>query len=113
MLPIKRRIKKESFTEIVKGGVFVHLDSFYLIYLDRKDNLPSRFSFVVSSKVNKTSVGRHLLKRRMTKVVEERLLEVKFGFSCLVYAKKGASSLLYSELKTEILKLLIKSKLLN
>ncbi len=112
MLPTNRRIKKEFFTKIVKTGFFVHSDNFYLIYLNN-NNLPSCFSFVVSNKVNKTSVGRHLLKRRMSKVVEKVLSKVKIGLSSLIYAKKGASLLLYSDIEKEILKLLNKANLLN
>jgi len=113
MLPTNRRIKKEAFTKIVKGGVFFHVDNFYLVLLDKKDNSPSCFSFIVSNKVKKTSVGRHLLKRRISRVVEKKLPNLKNGLSGLIYAKKGASILLYSEIESEILKLLKKANLLN
>ena len=113
MLPINRRVKKESFEKIMKEGVFFHADNFYLRFLDRKDNLPSVFSFVVPAKVKKTSVGRHLIKRKMTAVVEKALANIVSGFSVVVFAKKDVSVLPYGEIKKEILALLVKAKILN
>jgi ribonuclease P protein component len=113
MLPTKRRTKKESFKKIIKDGVFYHTDNFYLRLLDEKDGLPSLFSFVVPTKTEKTSVGRHLVKRKMTAAVEKVLSDVKPGFSGLLFTKKDVSALSYTEIEKEILKLLIKSKMLN
>jgi ribonuclease P protein component len=113
MLPIKRRVKKESFGKIMKEGVFVHAEDFYLRVLDRKDGRPSIFSFVVPAKIEKTSVGRHLIKRKMTAVAEECLPEINSGFSVIIFLKKDISSLSYEEIKEEIKGLLIKAKILN
>jgi len=113
MLPIKRRIKKDSFGKIMKEGVFVHADNFYLRLLDRKDTLPSLFSFIVPAKIKKTSVGRHLIKRKMTAVVEKNLPHIKEGFSCLVFVKKDPSPISFPEIEKEIKNLLIKGKILN
>jgi len=113
MLPIKRRIKKDSFSKIMKEGVFVHSDNVYLRFLDRKDQLSSLFTFVVPVKVKKTSVGRHLIKRQMTAVLEKFLLTVKSGFSVIIIAKKDLSSLPYTEIEKEIIKLLMKAQILN
>jgi ribonuclease P protein component len=112
MLPIKIRVKKESFAKIMKEGVFVHGTNFYLRLLDRKDEKPSLFSFVVPNKVKKTSVGRHLIKRRMSAVVENLLTTLKSGYSVLFFAKKDVSALPYSEIEKEITELLRKAKLL-
>lgn len=110
MLPIKRRIKKESFGKIMKEGVFVHEVNFYLKLLDRKDDSPSLFAFVVPVKVKKTSVGRHLIKRRMTAVVENLLITLKNGYSCIVFAKKDVSTLPHEQIEKEVTDLLKKAK---
>lgn len=96
----------------MKEGVFVHGDNFYLKILDRKEESPSLFAFVVPVKVIKTSVGRHLLKRKMTAVVENLLITFKSGYSCIVFAKKDVSALPYSAIDIEITNLLKKAKLL-
>ena len=113
MLPIKRRVKKESFEKIMKEGVFLHSNNFYLKFLNKKDDSLSSFSFIVPVKVKKTSVGRHLIKRKMAAAVEKFLSTVKPGFSCLVFAKNDISVLSYTEKEKEITLSFIKAKILN
>lgn len=113
MLPTKRRVKKEFFPEIMKKGSFLSGGSFYLRFLNRKDGFLSIFSFVVPNKVKKTSVGRHLIKRRMSFVVESEIDNFKTGFSCLIFAQKDPSALSATAIRKEILDLLFKSGALN
>ena len=120
MLPIKRRVKKESFPKIMKDGVFLHAPNFYLRFLCptslelRGANLQaSRFGFVVPNKVKKTSVGRHLIKRKLTAVVEKVLIGAKSGFSCLFFVKKDITLLSNQEIEKEIIDLLKKAKILS
>jgi len=112
MLPIKYRVKKDSFTKIMKEGVFVHSPNFYLRFIDKKDQLSSQFSFVVPNKVKKTAMGRHLIKRRLSAVVEKLLTTLKPGFSVVFFVKKDVSQLPYSEVEKEVVELLKKVKLL-
>jgi ribonuclease P protein component len=108
MLPINRRVKKELFPEIMKTGIFSHGNSFYIKYLDQKNDKPSLFSFVIPAKIVKTSVKRHKLKRKMTAVVEKHLKTIRNGFWVLVFAKKDVSGASYVEIEKEILDLLSK-----
>jgi ribonuclease P protein component len=113
MLPTKRRVKKESFAKIMKDGVFLHAPNLYLRFLDRKDESPSLFGFVVPNKVKKTSVGRHLIKRRLTVIVEKLLLDIKDGFSGILFVKKDITPLPVPEIEKEIIDLLKKAKILS
>ena len=97
----------------MKEGVFMHADNFYLRILNRKDSSPSLFGFVVPAKVEKTSAGRHLLKRKMTAAVENIISDICLGFSGIFFVKKGVSHLSYTEIEKEIVSLLIKAKILN
>jgi len=90
----------------MKEGVFLHGTNFYLRFLDRKDSLPSLFSFVVPNKVKKTSVGRHLIKRRMSAVVEKLLITFKPGISAIIFAKKDVSKMPLGEVEKELVELL-------
>ena len=112
MLPLKSRVKKVDFPKIMKEGVFLHGNNFYVRYLDRKDSLPPLFSFVVPNKVKKTSVGRHLIKRRMSAVVEKLLITLKPSISAIIFAKKDVSSLPFSEIEKEIVELMKKARIL-
>ena len=97
----------------MKEGVFFHATNFYLRLLDRNDGLPTLFAFVVPNKVKKTSVGRHLIKRKMSAVVEKLLITTKPGFLAILLAKKDVSTLPYKEIEKEIIELLKKAKILN
>ncbi len=113
MLPTNRRVKKDFFTKIMKNGVYLYGENFYLRYLDRKDEKPSLFSIVVSSKVQKTSVGRHASKRKISSVIEEGYLKSKPGFSVIIFCKKEVTAIPHKEVKREIFELLSKSGMLN
>ena len=102
----------ESFEKIMKEGLFIHTLNFYLRFLDRKDSNPSLFAFVVPNKVKKTSVGRHLIKRRMSVVVEKLLITTKPGISSLIFCKKDVSKLAFREIEKEIFDLLGKARML-
>jgi len=112
MLSTKRRVKKASFEKIMKEGVFVNTTCFYLRRLKREDNSPTLFGFVVPVKVKKTSVGRHLIKRKMSAAVEKFLPGIKLGLSIIIFAKNDVSKLPYVEVEKEILELLNKAQTL-
>lgn len=58
---------------------------------------------VISKKVAKLSVSRHLLKRRMLSVMKDYCTK---NMALIVYARPGAAALPYPELKTELSELL-------
>jgi len=113
MLPLKSRVKKELFPKIMKEGFFSHGNNLYIRFLDRKDSLPPLFSIVVPNKVKKTSVGRHLIKRRISAVLEKLYSTLKLGFSVLIFVKKDISTLRIIEIEEELLELLKKTKILG
>ena len=112
MLPTNRRVKKEAFAQIMKEGLFVSGDNFYLRLLDRQDSQPSLFGFVVPIKVKKTSAGRHFIKRKMSASVETVICQTKSGLSVVFFAKKDPLPP-YIQITTEILALLKKAKVLK
>jgi ribonuclease P protein component len=54
---------------------------------------------VVSKKVAKRSVQRHLIKRRVREVIAPRCAD---SFGIIVYARAGAGALAYGEIQTEL-----------
>lgn len=98
----------------MKEGVFVHETNLYLRYLAPAPlelHRASIFSFVVPNKVKKTSVGRHLIKRRLTAAVEKLLITLKPGLSAVIFAKKDISKLPFAEVEKEVMELLRKAKM--
>lgn len=71
-------------------------------------SLPGGCAVVVSKKVAKRSVDRHLLKRRLMHVLHPWAQD---GHFMVVYAKSGSASRTFSELSEELTSLLMKTGL--
>lgn len=70
MLSRKYRITKEYVEKVIKFGKGPNFDVFYVRKMS--NNLENRrFSVIVSKKIEKTSVGRHLIKRRIWSIIEK------------------------------------------
>lgn len=106
MLPTDKRVKKELFPEIMKKGLFLYKDLVSIKYLDRKDAKNSRFSFVIPSKIVKTSVKRHLIKRKMSSIVEKEEKNLRKGLLVIFFLKKSVLRKDFNKLEKEILDLL-------
>jgi ribonuclease P protein component len=61
------------------------------------------FAFVVSKKVAKLSVGRHLLKRRVREAAKNWCSD---SYALIVYARAGSATLTYKEIEAELTPLL-------
>jgi len=69
MLAKKYRVTKEGIEKATKLGKGPSLDFFYAKIIPN-DFKNSRFAIIVNKKTKKTSVGRHLLKRRLWSVLD-------------------------------------------
>jgi ribonuclease P protein component len=83
------------------SGTSLNSPSFSLKF--KKNDLPhSRFGVVVSKTIDKSAVGRNLLKRRLRSCLEENLEEIKPGYDLLFIVSKGAQNKKREELCSEI-----------
>lgn len=73
----------------------------------------TRVGFVVSTKVSKRAVVRNKLKRRMREAVRAVVGDLQTGVDIAFMARSEALKMTYPEIRTTILDLLIKSKILN
>lgn len=99
MLPRPKRLDRASFGPSASGKrlISAHFSVSYT---------PSplgRAAVVVSKKVAKTSVARHLLKRRVTAAIAPYVLP---GHTFVVYARAGSPTLSFPALKNELTALL-------
>lgn len=69
MLKKAHRITRSEYSLILKTGKRVHFPIFSLIYKENKETSHSRFSFVVSKKVSKSSPKRHQIRRQGYEIV--------------------------------------------
>lgn len=72
MFSRKNRIPRETLEQIIAQSKSLGSDFFNVKYIENNLDFP-RFSIIVSKKVCKSSVGRHLLKRRFASVVRAYL----------------------------------------
>ena len=103
MLPQKNRITGNNLIEKLKNkGKAVQSKNFTILFLKRKDKKPSRFAFVVSTKISKKAVERNKVKRRLRHVVSDNLDLLKKEKDVLVLVKRRIVKESMDFLKKEI-----------
>ncbi len=101
MLPKKHRINKKTFEEILKKGKNFSSDCLYIKMLPIPEK-HSIFAFVVSSKVARKAVDRNKIKRRARHIIKKMLPKIEKGLGVIIFLKKGAEKMTFSELEKEI-----------
>lgn len=85
----------------------------YVLYVIRKDSSrPSRVGFSVSKKVG-NAVVRNRVKRRMREIVRKQLWRFSNGYDLVFIARKDAAAAAYAESENQLVRLLIKGKVIN
>lgn len=91
MLAKKFRLNKKEIEETVKTGISINGFFFYIKALHISNRKDSGFSIIVSKKVEKTSVGRHRIKRVVSSIIENNDLckrELKFNSFVFILKQK-------------------------
>jgi ribonuclease P protein component len=109
MFSRKNRIPKEKLEEITKQSEFLGSDFFNTKYSKNNLNFP-RFSIISSKKVCKSSVGRHLLKRRFVSLIKSKI-KVFSNKDYVFFIKKEALNKSFKELETNFESFIIKNSL--
>ena len=102
MLKRSHKISRREFLSVSPARPF-HTDYFSIRAVPAEN---PRFSVVVSKKVARTAVSRNRLRRRVYAVLAEALPRMRAPLRASIYAKKGAETLSYPDIKKEILFLL-------
>jgi ribonuclease P protein component len=79
MLARKYRANKADIGKTIKNGLNIQ-GSFLYAKVSREKKEKTSFAIIVSKKMEKTSVGRHLIKRRISSALEEIIKESKKDF---------------------------------
>lgn len=102
MLNSRNRLKKKiNFARIEIDGKLIQSNSFGIGVYDRKDDDPSHFGFIISTKISKKAVTRNRIKRIMSEVVRENLNKLKKGCDILFLIKHQAAKITKEELEKE------------
>ena len=106
MLPVDRRIKKQTLPFIFKQNRAYSSEFFIL-----RVNFPavvkinanqSRFAVIVANKTIPRAVDRHLVKRRIHQLIQEFKNLKKENLNLIIQIKKSPLNLTMEELKTEL-----------
>jgi len=122
MIPKKFRAARKDIENTIKNGLKVS-SGFLYAKISSGDTEKSGFAIVVSKKNEPTSVGRHLIKRRISDVLEKKILKIKPDFkkTMIIFVqpslnkenkqnKEGKKQFSYSQIKKDLEDILIKIK---
>ena len=105
MLPSKNRLKKKiNFARIEIDGSMYQSKSFGMGVFN-----PSRFGFIISTKISKKAVIRNRIKRIMAEVIRKNLVNIKNGYDVLFLIKHQAVKIAKIELENETYASIIKN----
>ena len=103
MLPNENRILgSERIEEVKNSGRIIQGDNFGLAILKRGDNDPSKFTFVISTKISKLAVHRNRIKRSMNEGVRRNLRDIPKGYDFVFLTKKSIGNKTTEEIIEEV-----------
>ncbi len=97
MFSRKNRIPREKLEEIIKQSKSLGSDFFNIKFIEN-NLIFSRFSVIISKKNCKSSVGRHLLKRRFVSIIKDQKNTFK-NKDYVFFVKKEAVNKSFKDLK--------------
>jgi len=114
MLPkVSRLSKAPDFKKVKEEGKLLQSEDFGLAYFTRGDVLPSKFGFVVSTKISKKATERNRVKRMLRESVRKVISEVKPGVDILFLGKKSLLKTTFDKTTKEVRQSLVKANLLK
>lgn len=99
---VNRLTGAKNYERVKKEGKLYQRKLFGISVLKRKDKEPSRFGFVVSTKISKEAVQRNRIKRAMREAVRYSLTYSRKGFDIVFLAKKITAKKSTDEIMREV-----------
>lgn len=93
---------RKNFERVQKEGRVFQSDSFGISVFDRGDTEPSRFAFVVSTKISKDATQRNRIKRAIGEAVRYERTRAKAGLDVVFLAKSSSTQKSTDGLMTEV-----------
>jgi ribonuclease P protein component len=114
VLPKKYRLQDyQEIERIKKEGQLYQSPLFGLLIYQKTDHSPSRFCFVVSTKVSKKSTQRNYLKRIYSEALKPILIKIKPGYDNIFLLKKNSLGKKMEEINRELIVAFTKNSLLK
>ena|SRR3972149_10090008 len=111
MLPTKNRLPRRLFGPVFKKNKVFFVDHLILRCLFPINNKEIRFSVVIPKTLVKKSTERNKTKRQIYSILQKEIKKIKIPCFGVFMLKKGANTLSFDQIKSEILLLLKKSQI--
>jgi len=103
MLGGKNRLNEsKDYKRVEENGKVFQSQNFGISILERGEEGPSRFGFIVSTKIAKDAVDRNLMKRVMSEAVRTSMVDVRQGLDVVFLAKTTIVRTPTSEIMKEV-----------
>ena len=110
MLASKYRLKgKINFARAEIDGKLFQSKSFGLEVFDRKDNDPSRFGFIISTRISKKAVIRNKIKRIISSFISQKIKSIREGLDVVFLIKPAITKLSKEQIEKETNEIIIKN----
>ncbi len=104
MLATNHRLKgKNNFDRVKTEGRLYQKESFGALVLKRDNDGPSRFGFVVSTKVSSHATQRNRIKRALSEAVRYNLDKIGKGYDVVFLAKTPAARMSTDDIMREVI----------
>jgi len=110
MFQRKYRANREDIEKTIKNGFNIQ-GNFVYAKVSREKRENTTFAIIISKKTEKTSVGRHLLKRRIDSAIEDyiKVKKQEIFKTIIVFPKKFENIPKYSQIHGDIFEILSKT----
>lgn len=103
----------KDFARVQDNGKVFQSDNFGIAYIERGDKDPSRFGFIVSTKIAKEAVDRNRCKRAMSEAVRIDSVNLAEGYDVVFLAKTSISRVSTTDIMKEVRLSLTKAGLMK
>lgn len=93
---------EKNFEKIKSQGVLYQQPDFGVSVLKRNDQSPSRFGFIVSTKISKLAVHRNRIKRAMSEAVRRNLNIIENDYDMVFLSKKTMANKTTEEIMRQV-----------
>lgn len=113
MLSRSNRMSGRQVESVIRKGRITHSPFFIVRFILDGGDGSTRLSAVVPVKVGKTSVTRHLVRRRIYEAVRPLSVEISSGTHTVIMAKQPALSTKPLEMRADLRAIFVKAGLLR
>jgi len=92
----------KDFSRVQADGKIFQSDNFGIAYFERGDSDPSKFGFIVSTKIAKEAVDRNRCKRAMSEAVRIESIHLNPGYDVVFLAKTSISRASTTDIMREV-----------